>query len=349
MESLLSEQECIRYMGFSAWTDPLSRWVTLTHRVQAKVKLPQNYRLFAHMLAATSQPTYLSFVPAWAQNGVDTSTWEPGQVYEFTTRFRLDPGDYDVFVGFAAGNTRLKLNAATEDLLPVGRIRADAAPVTQLRPTGPLLTAGAESLLGEILALPVVSDDTADHLETCYAQAPQFGHVLEFGVASGATVIRLGITAPWRNVWGFDSFEGLPEDWDRGNDMVVPAGAFTTEKSLPQVPPNVRLVPGWFEETLPGWLNEHPGNIAFLHVDVDVYSAAHFVLETLNDRIIPGTVIVFDDLGMWSSLQKGDPGLYPKWDQHEWRALMEWLSSHQRIVAPISRLSDHVLGVRVLK
>jgi hypothetical protein len=87
-------------------------------------------------------------------------------------------------------------------------------------------------------------------------QAPEHGMALEFGVASGTT---LAIIAEQRSgaVFGFDSFKGLPERWRLGFD----AGEFAL-----QTPPNVpgaELVVGLFMDTLPGFLAEHPGPVAF--------------------------------------------------------------------------------------
>ena len=49
--------------------------------------------------------------------------------------------------------------------------------------------------------------------------APRSGLVLEFGVASGSSITGIAGEMPHRTVYGFDSFEGLPEDWtdDDGN------------------------------------------------------------------------------------------------------------------------------------
>jgi Macrocin-O-methyltransferase (TylF) len=83
---------------------------------------------------------------------------------------------------------------------------------------------------------------------------------------------------------------------------------------LPKVPANVTLVKGWFEDTLPKFLAKNPGPVAFLHVDCDLYSSTSCVFGFLSDRLVPGTVILFDEL-------LG----YPGWQQGEWKALREWM------------------------
>ena len=119
------------------------------------------------------------------------------------------------------------------------------------------------------------------------------GLVLEFGVFSGETIAAIARALPARAVHGFDSFEGLPEHWRDG----VAAGAFDRAGELPKVPDNVELVKGWFAETLPRFLEDHPdAPAAFVHVDSDLYSSAACVLALLRPRIVPGTIIVFDEL-----------------------------------------------------
>ena len=72
---------------------------------------------------------------------------------------------------------------------------------------------------------------------------------LEFGVASGHTINYI---SKFTNdtVYGFDSFEGLPEKWRDGFDK----GAFTRNGEFPNVNTNVQLIKGWFNETLPNFI-----------------------------------------------------------------------------------------------
>jgi hypothetical protein len=129
----------------------------------------------------------------------------------------------------------------------------------------------------------------------------------EFGVYKGASL------AVWTRlhtpVYGFDTFTGLPEDWREG----YPAGHFAVDY-LPNIPGAV-LVPGLFEDTLPGWLDKTPGPLAFLHVDCDLYAGAAFVLRTLRPRFQPGAVILFDEFAG-----------YPGWEDGEYRAFREELA-----------------------
>lgn len=115
---------------------------------------------------------------------------------------------------------------------------------------------------------------------------------LEFGVASGTTInyISRFTKGP---VYGFDSFEGLPEKWRDGYEK----GAFDAKGKLPEVNKNVMLIKGWIEDTLPKFLRAHENKkVSFLHIDVDLYSAAKYVLDNLKDRLDKDCIVVFDEL-----------------------------------------------------
>jgi hypothetical protein len=151
--------------------------------------------------------------------------------------------------------------------------------------------------------------DKHDTLRAALARAPREGLYLEFGVASGSTLSIIVAHAPSGAVYGFDSFEGLPEDWRPG----FAVGAFATEK-VPDVP-GADLVVGWFDDTLPGFLEKHDEPVAFLHLDADLYSSTRTVLTALAPRLAEGTVILFDEYFN-----------YPGWEEHEHRAWTEFVA-----------------------
>ena len=118
----------------------------------------------------------------------------------------------------------------------------------------------------------------------------------------------LAANRPTRPVYGFVSFEGLPE-----NRTVDRRGMYSPGGELPAVRSNVHLIKGRFDETLPPFIGEHPEACSFIHIDCDLYSSTKTVLNLLSDKIVPGTVIVFDEFFN-----------YPGWQQHEYRAFMEF-------------------------
>lgn len=119
---------------------------------------------------------------------------------------------------------------------------------------------------------------------------------LEFGVFQGDSMRKWTSinTHPNSRFFGFDSFEGLPENWAAGQRQ---KGAFTTNGVMPSIDdPRVTFVKGWFNQSLVPFLqNYKPENQLVLHMDADLFSSTLFVLMTLNPLIKRGTVVVFDD------------------------------------------------------
>jgi hypothetical protein len=144
-------------------------------------------------------------------------------------------------------------------------------------------------------------------LEDAIDQTEIQGLYCEFGVYRGETLNFIASLVAGE-VHGFDSFQGLPEDWKQGHEK----GTFALE-ALPQVRPNVRLHKGWFEDTIPAFREQHPEQIAFLHLDADLYSSTRTVFELLGDAIVAGTVIAFDEFFN-----------YPGWCEGEYKAFMEF-------------------------
>ena len=55
----------------------------------------------------------------------------------------------------------------------------------------------------------------------------------------------------------------------------------------------IRLVKGWFEQTLP----KYEGRIALLHLDCDLYESYEAALKTLYCRVERDGAILFDEYG----------------------------------------------------
>ena len=91
------------------------------------------------------------------------------------------------------------------------------------------------------------------------------------------------------------------------------------------VPSNVTLHKGWFNDTIPKWKADHPGPLAFVHIDCDIYSSTKTILDMLADRIEPGTVIVFDDYFN-----------FPNWENHEHKAFYEYLAANHAAYEPLA-------------
>jgi O-methyltransferase len=118
---------------------------------------------------------------------------------------------------------------------------------------------------------------------------------LEFGVYRGSS-IRLWTDLnkhPDSRFFGFDSFEGLPEDWSSTN----PKGTFNTDGRMPEIDDaRVNFVVGWFQNSLPRFLSSFQAKHRLVvHIDCDLFSSALYCLATLNPLIEAGTIIVFDE------------------------------------------------------
>lgn len=145
--------------------------------------------------------------------------------------------------------------------------------------------------------------------------APAEGEILEFGVMEGRTLRLLGAYFSTRLVHGFDSFEGLPEDWRHD----IRSGAFSTQGKPPEnLPGNTRLHIGLFSQCIPAYKAVFQGKIALLHIDCDLYSSAHTVLFGLAERLPPGSIIVFDEYIN-----------YPGWREQEHKAFMEFVAAFE--------------------
>ena len=114
---------------------------------------------------------------------------------------------------------------------------------------------------------------------------------LEFGVATGNTINYISKFTNDK-VYGFDSFEGLPEKWRDGFDK----GMFSRDCNLPDVNINVELIKGWFNETLFNFIQIHNKKVSFIHMDADLYSSTKYIFDVLKDYIDKDCIIVFDEL-----------------------------------------------------
>lgn len=133
---------------------------------------------------------------------------------------------------------------------------------------------------------------------------------LEFGVGGGESARIIADRMP---LIGFDSFQGLPEDWRED----FPAGTFAQDRP-PDIPgADIRV--GMFADTLHDFsVNTR---IGLIHIDCDLYSSTATVLDWLAWHMLQnplrGTYVVFDE---W----RGYPGAI----NHEQRAWNEFIDEN---------------------
>ncbi|HMN13849.1 MAG TPA: class I SAM-dependent methyltransferase [Bellilinea sp.] len=157
---------------------------------------------------------------------------------------------------------------------------------------------------------------------------------LEFGVYSGESINYIASKTS-SIVYGFDSFEGLPEFWRDGFN----AGHFAVSK-LPDVSRNVELIKGWFDQTLPVFIgSKKDAVVSFLHIDCDLYSSTKTIFDILGRAISDGTIIVFDEYFN-----------YPGWEHGEFKAFQEFIGTSGFSYEYIGYVSTHEqVAVRVCK
>jgi len=135
------------------------------------------------------------------------------------------------------------------------------------------------------------------------------GHIVECGVGPGLSLFDFAMVSQaigkGRHMYGFDSFEGLPDPTPSDGPWNVRSGGLFSY-SVRHVQDELRLaglkeefigahitlIPGPFSATLPRY---DKGPIALLHIDVDLYDSYRTVLENLYDYVVPHGIIAFDE------------------------------------------------------
>ena len=177
------------------------------------------------------------------------------------------------------------------------------------------------------------------HLKNAFASRLIPGHVLEFGVGNGRSATWLSALTK-QTVFGFDSFQGLPIAWRMGPDKIYMKGSFKCDEPTIE---GVEMWVGEFDQTIPRWKEQYPGGISFIHIDSDLYRSCRTVLLQLNDRIVPGTVLLFDQ---YYNNENAD---YIYWRQGEYRACYEWCEQYNREIYELSRSEKGAAAFRVIQ
>jgi hypothetical protein len=133
------------------------------------------------------------------------------------------------------------------------------------------------------------------------------GDVVECGVWAGGMSIFLSKLFPTKNIWVCDSYEGCQNPTEGKYSYPGEShslGMYTV--SLEEVKANfakydsldenrVFFLKGWVRDTLQPEVCPIK-NISLLRIDVDSYSATLEVLDYLYDKVVPGGMIIFDDI-----------------------------------------------------
>ena len=136
---------------------------------------------------------------------------------------------------------------------------------------------------------------------------------LEFGVYKGTSINFFSKHV--NTIYGFDSFEGLKEDW-AGYELQK--GYFSLNRKPPKLNKNVIPVVGWVQDTLVPFLEKHKPEINFLHLDMDTYESTKFVLTKIKPYLVKNCIIAFDELYNFSG-----------WELGEYKALKETFNDNE--------------------
>jgi O-methyltransferase len=163
------------------------------------------------------------------------------------------------------------------------------------------------------------------------------GDICEFGVAQGATSALLAneIRATQKNLWLFDSFEGLPKPTAKDIliDDISNLGSIdryegtmrfqvdVVKSRLKKISfpfSRVRIVPGFIEHTV---LSENlPEKVCFAYIDFDFYNPTMVALKFLDERLSIGGFAVVDDYGFFH--QGLEQPLMNSWKPEQ--TIMKW-------------------------
>ena len=112
--------------------------------------------------------------------------------------------------------------------------------------------------------------------------------------------------------YGFDTFEGLPENWG-----TFKQGDMTSGGKFPEVnDARCTFVKGLFQDTLPGKIlsiQNLAGRRKVIHLDADLYSSTLYVLTSMAPYLRAGDILIFDEFNV---------------PLHEFKALMDFESAY---------------------
>lgn len=161
------------------------------------------------------------------------------------------------------------------------------------------------------------------HDSSCKGEAIDY---LEFGVFRGDSIREwLGLNQNKQSrFFGFDSFEGLPEDWRDGQAK----GHFNVQGKPPQIDdPRVNFVKGWFENTIPPFARQFSTtNRLVIHLDADLYSSSMLALVHFGPFMSSGTLLLFDEF-------------YDR--ENEFKALMDWQRIYRKSFRILAEMDNY--------
>lgn len=152
-------------------------------------------------------------------------------------------------------------------------------------------------------------------------------YYLEFGVWKGESTNT--ISKYVKQLYAFDSFEGLREDWS-GTEFEK--SVLSLNKKIPKLNSNVQPIVGWIEDTLDDFLKKHNPKINFVHLDMDTYTPTKFILDRIKPYLVKDAIIIFDELYN-----------YIGWEHGEYKALKEVFKENEFQYKAFNTLTSQVV------
>ena len=131
----------------------------------------------------------------------------------------------------------------------------------------------------------------------------------EFGVWRGASYNYL--IKFYGKGFGFDTFKGLPEDWNTGN-ITEKEGSYSADGILPKIE-GAEFIVGNFEDSLPEFFSQERPVASLINFDSDLYSSTICALNYSKNIIDKDTILIFDEFL-----------INENWEQDEYKALEEF-------------------------
>ncbi len=159
--------------------------------------------------------------------------------------------------------------------------------------------------------LPELHFDKWDFFDAIIKKSIVSKPFYEFGVWRASSFKYL--LKSFKKGYGFDTFTGLPEDWDVGGH-VERKGTYTSDGNVPKIKGGEFIV-GKFEDTLPVFFSESRPIASVINFDADLYSSTICALNFSKKVMDEDTILIFDEFIINES-----------WEQDEFKALNEFCS-----------------------
>lgn len=173
-----------------------------------------------------------------------------------------------------------------------------------------------------------------------------YQHLLETQNLAGVSIdyVELGVSSGhsfqwWVNhntnadsrFYGFDTFEGLPENW----------GLFEKGSMAANIPhvndTRHEFIKGLFQQTLPGFLSSGKLNnpkLKIIHLDADLFSSTLYALTSLHPYLKSGDILLFDEFNV---------------PTHEFRAFMDYVDSYYVKYEVLAAVNNYFqVAIRIL-